>query len=388
MINSQLVDSQLLIEQIRGKPEVTGGTKKFIKVLVLLGSKKSATLTYKEENEEGEDSYVGFPYFLWLRIKEALGDNYEFKEDFGKIINYDKVIESIGKGKWDICIGLFYRTPKRMNLVNYTSPIVLSQNSILTYDKIGYVDRLLIPMRDLLAGPMIILFVLSIIFGLILWKAEPNRGILAPAVSESKFKGLSKRNLSMRRSVMSTIAAFFGEMGFLAENTTLGYKGMIVVIVIMLVAFNFVLVLQAQATTFDAELQKRGVITRDNLKEKHLLCQAGHAAAAKFKRFGAEITYVEDKTLEELLEYYSENRDKYNGITVDSMSAAHYVTDELNLESEGFGLQMTAFPVFKNQVEFLKDVNKQILFLQDSLEQEKICKGFFKGDDGERLCPV
>ena len=59
---------------------------------------------------------------------------------------------------------------------------------------------------------------------------------------------------------MTAIAALFGEMGFLAENTTLSLRGLFFVVLIMTMAFMFVLVLQAQATTFDAELQKRGTL--------------------------------------------------------------------------------------------------------------------------------
>ena len=36
----------------------------------------------------------------------------------------------------------------------------------------------------------------------------------------------------------------------------------------MILAFNYVLVLQAMPTTFDAELQERGVMDRTNIKGK------------------------------------------------------------------------------------------------------------------------
>ena len=60
----------------------------------------------------------------------------------------------------------------------------------------------------------------------------------------------------------------------------------------------------------------------------------------------------------------------------------------MNLESSGFGQQLTAFAVSKQSIGLLKDVNKEILKLQDSLEQEKICKAFFNEDDAKSLCNV
>ena len=177
-------------------------------------------------------------------------------------------------------------------------------------------------------------------------------------------------------------------MGFLAENTTLGNKGLVLVIFVMILAFNFVLVLQAQATTFDSELQKRGVMNRENINEKSLLCIKGQAVGKKFERFGANIVYKKDMNLEKLIEYYKENKDQFNGIVVDSTSGIFYQEDKLNLETAGFGQQMTSFAVSKDSLGLLKDVNKEILKLQDSLEQEKICKAFFSEDDAKSLCNV
>ena len=187
---------------------------------------------------------------------------------------------------------------------------------------------------------------------------------------------------------MTAVAAFFGEMGFLAENTTLSLKGLFIVVIIMTLAFMFVLVLQAQATTFDAELQKRGTLNRKNIEGKQLLCIKGHATAKKFERLGAVITYIEDKDLGELIEYYKENKNQFDGITVDSTSGIFYRTNKLKLEAQGFGLQMTSFVIKKDKPAFLNDVNKEILKLQNSLEQEKVCKGFFTGDDAATLCNI
>ena len=91
---------------------------------------------------------------------------------------------------------------------------------------------------------------------------------------------------------------------------------------------------------------------------------------------------------EQLLEYYEKNKDTYNGVTVDSMTGTRYKTSKLNLESDDFGLQMMAFPINKNNIDLLRDVDKEVLKLQETLEQEKICKGFFEGEDSEHLCAV
>lgn len=385
--SSDLADAELLIEAAKGNTGVTNSSKKYVRVLVILGNPKSASATYETKNSSGETVYSGYPYTLWSKVKESMSDQYEFKEYFTKVKSYDNVINAVANDKFDILVGFFYRTPKRLDKVNFTSPIVLSQNSILTYDKISYTQRLLITVKDLLLGPMIILFTLSLISGYILYKAEPGRSNYIDQVSNTKFK-VSKKNLSLRRSIMTAVAAFFGEMGFLAENTTLSYKGLIVVIVIMILAFNYVLVLQAQATTFDAELQERGVMDRSNIKGKNFLCPEGSAAGERFERMGAKVTYLEDKNFSETIDYYTENKDQFNGVTIDSMTAARYKTRDLNLETSGFGLNMSAFAVNKNQLELLKNIDKEILKLQSSLEQERICKGYFEDESARVLCAV
>tara|TARA_B100001778_G_scaffold162428_1_gene133437 strand:+ start:696 stop:1868 length:1173 start_codon:yes stop_codon:yes gene_type:complete len=388
MLNSELNNSQIVDSPIGDNIDsVTGYNKPYMKVLILLSKEGDPSKTYKVVDKEGNTSYTGFPYEFWKKIKEGLTDSYEFKEDFKNVTNYTKVIKSINSGllDYDVVVGMFYRTPQRLELINYTSPVLLSQNAILTFNKIGYAERIMITMKELLLGPMIMLFSLSLICGFIINRMEPNRSEFIDQVSNSKFS-TSKRNLSFRRSVMTAIAAFFGEMGFLAENTTLSLRGLFFVVLIMTMAFMFVLVLQAQATTFDAELQKRGTLNRKNIESKHLLCMKGHATAKKFERLGATITYIEDKNLTELLQYYEENKDQFDGVTVDSTTGIFHRTDKLNLEAEGFGLQMTSFIVKKEQVTILNDINKRILDLQNSLDQERICKGLFSGDDAAALC--
>tara|TARA_B100000424_G_scaffold265837_1_gene256097 strand:- start:770 stop:1972 length:1203 start_codon:yes stop_codon:yes gene_type:complete len=387
--NSSFDNSLTVSDNILSNDDVTGYNKQYIKVLVLLTKDGDPSKTYKITDNEGEETYVGFPYTFWKKIKEGLLANYEFKEEFRTVINYTKVIKSINNGKldFDIVIGMFYRTPQRLELINYTSPVLLSQNAVLTFNKIGYGERIMITMKELLLGPMLILFSLSLLCGFVIDRMEPNRSEFIDQVSNSKSK-TSKKKLSFRRSVMTAVAAFFGEMGFLAENTTLSLKGLFIVVIIMTLAFMFVLVLQAQATTFDAELQKRGTLNRKNIEGKQLLCIKGHATAKKFERLGAVITYIEDKDLGELVEYYKENKNQFDGITVDSTSGIFYRTNKLKLEAQGFGLQMTSFVIKKDKLAFLNDVNKEILKLQNSLEQEKICKGFFTGDDAATLCNI
>ena len=388
MLNSELNNS-LIVDSPTGDniDSVTGYNKPYMKVLILLSKEGDPSKTYKVVDKEGNTSYTGFPYEFWKKIKEGLTDSYEFKEDFKNVTNYTKVIKSINSGllDYDVVVGMFYRTPQRLELINYTSPVLLSQNAILTFNKIGYAERIMITMKELLLGPMLMLFSLSLICGFIINRMEPNRSEFIDQVSNSKFS-TSKRNLSFRRSVMTAVAAFFGEMGFLAENTTLSLRGLFFVVLIMTMAFMFVLVLQAQATTFDAELQKRGTLNRKNIESKHLLCMKGHATAKKFERLGATITYIEDKNLTELLQYYEENKDQFDGVTVDSTTGIFHRTDKLNLEAEGFGLQMTSFIVKKEQVTILNDINKRILDLQNSLDQERICKSLFSGDDAATLC--
>ena len=57
-----------------------------------------------------------------------------------------------------------------------------------------------------------------------------------------------------------------------------------------------------------------------------------------------------------------ENKNQFDGITVDSTSGIFYRTNKLKLEAQGFGLQMTSFVIKKDKLAFLNDVNKEISF--------------------------
>jgi len=166
MLNSELNNSQIVDSPIGDNIDsVTGYNKPYMKVLILLSKEGDPSKTYKVVDKEGNTSYTGFPYEFWKKIKEGLTDSYEFKEDFKNVTNYTKVIKSINSGllDYDVVVGMFYRTPQRLELINYTSPVLLSQNAILTFNKIGYAERIMITMKELLLGPMIMLFSLSLI---------------------------------------------------------------------------------------------------------------------------------------------------------------------------------------------------------------------------------
>ena len=106
MINSSLTDSSFIdskpvSDKILTDEGVTGYNKQYIKVLILLTKDGDPSKTYKITDKEGKETYTGFPYAFWKKIKEGLIMDYEFKEEFKTVTNYTKVIKSINNGQLD-----------------------------------------------------------------------------------------------------------------------------------------------------------------------------------------------------------------------------------------------------------------------------------------------
>ena len=254
-----------------------------IKVLIVVGPQNSGSTASKVVHSDGETTYTGFTYDIWTLIKNQLKDSYNFKEYYSHKdeVNYDKFVKKTHDGKYDLVVGNFTQTPQREKLVNFTNPILIDCTSILHVSSKSNLERFIFVIKNNFKY-LLILFIVGILLGFVLYFSESKRSTIVPHVKTFKKKG---EYTSLRRTILTTIAALFGEMGFLAENSTLSMYGLIATIGIIMIAFLLIMYIQAEITAENIEKRSMEKFTKENLKHLKLIGFKGYASVDKVKRF-------------------------------------------------------------------------------------------------------
>ena len=181
--------------------------KENINVLVMVGDGQAATERFLSD---GTSYYTGLVYDIWKKAKIHLEKDFIFKEHFIKTTNYTDTINQIESGKYDVGISAYTIITERLKKVHFTKPLMVSKDVILYKDKINIFYKMKLIFTQILLKPLILLLILSIIFGYLMHYIEPHR--------HKKIEGISKKH-GLRRSIFTILSALFGEMGFLFENS-------------------------------------------------------------------------------------------------------------------------------------------------------------------------
>ena len=235
--------------------DYTPGKKRVIKVLAIV----QEPYIYKKSG-----AWTGIVYDIWKSIKVELGKKYEFKETFIKTLNYTRQIRKIESGEFDIALTSLTTNASRSKMVNFTRPLFINQQSILTTQDQNYAKYLWKIGVNLFLPPLVLLIILGIVLGNILYFIEPKRG--------------------HKRAMFSSIASMFGEMGMISENTGLSVAGVFIAFFIMTVSYYFSIFLQAATVEKLIEFKQTDEITVDNLHTKKLLYAKGSGMGRAFKR--------------------------------------------------------------------------------------------------------
>jgi len=344
--------------------------KKVIKVFVNQGND-----SLSQVSADGKE-HNGVMYDIWKLVKEKLNNKYIFKEEFGEMSNYDKMVSDTAAGKYDLIIAPFSLTKERFEKINYTSNIILGKITILHLPKLTIYQQILSIYDNIVKGPLIILLISGFILALLLYYFEPKRYIKARA----------KDKYAWRRTLATVIASLFGEAGFLSENSTLSIPGLLIVLFIMIFAFFFVMLLQAYVTDKVISINENNTYTRENIKNQVLLCPEGYAVGKFMQRYGAKIEY-HNKTIKELKEYYIKNKEKYIGISLDYFDAINEETDDLVTSTSPFGYSKMKWIVNKKYNTLLEDINYTLIPIHFNLYTYRICKKYVNDHDA-RLCNI
>ena len=372
----------MLNEIIPNIPSTLGATldKPIIKVLIILGN--SLTTTNKKIGPNGEPMYSGFTWDIWKKIENALKDKYEFEVTFSpeKATNYNLYVNDIANGKYDIAIGSFFNTKWRESKIDFSSPILIDANSILHEHETSILYNLQTVI--LRAGKLIIyLILMGIFFGTLLYFVDPERNKLCSVCKNNKF-------LFYLRSIVTGIATFFGEMGFLTENPSLNIPGIILIVIIMIIAFLYIMFIQAEITTVVIN-QSGKTINHNNIGYKTFLGWKSDPVPQKLKRYGAKLELHEKISVDNMIQKYLNNKDKYRGIILPYCFAYKYINKYPTLRlSTDFGNELGAFIINPKKQTFKEDVNSIIINLKFTLQLQNMCQIYFGNIDNVPVCSL
>lgn len=351
--------------------------KEKINVLVLVGDTSNGLLTHIRKIEESID-YYGFSWDIFKQIKNMpeIKNKYDFNfinSNFNDM-NYDVTINKVNKGLYDLSIGLYIHTNERDNKVLFTKPVLIDDIAVFHFDNNNFYKTSKYVIKKI-SKLIIILIVLGFLAGFIIYYFDPNRKLMLNKINQKKF---------LARSLMTGISTFFGEMGYLSENSSPNFKSLAIITVIMLTAFIFIQYMQAKITALVIEKNDNRDLNLKELKEKPLLGHYGYAMAESLEKIGLKIKYQKNKSNKELFKEYENNYDKYNGVVISYADGYSFLKEIPGLVvSTNFGNQINSFIVNKQKKHLLLDLNQAITKLRVSGKLREICKNhYFNRIDG------
>lgn len=306
------------------------------------------------------DKYVGLLYDLWSQIKEKLKDQYTFEETFDTSTNHTEFIKDVSEN-YDVGIGPFHMDTKRKQYCLFTQPVLIGRNIILYKKKTNYISIILITFVKYFLPVFLILLFLGYIFGNII----------------SRVQGGSNKE----KNISSSVSAFLGSKGLISEAETYNFKAIIIITsIVMISSFTFQF-LQGFMNHIIEKLINQDDITKENLQYKKLLCPDGYNPGVIIKdTYGCDVTFIK-KTMDETVEEYLKNTDKYDGVPINYFTAKHYEYKyKLNVTTDNFTLVLQSFVVNKKDTDLFDKINSIILELNESKDSYKICGYYFKND--------
>ena len=359
--------------------------KQTIKVFVFIGESTSGIVAHETSIDEKtkQKIYERYSWELFQKcMKDLVMDKYNFEIIYSKPdwTNYSQTIKDIHSGKYDIAIAGFLSTYEREKLVNFSTPVKIDANAIYHLKTESDVVSELFFALYSISGYIVISIVIGILIGVVLYYGNPKR---------MKFIGSLTKKSFFIRSIITGIAAMFGEMGFLSENASRTYRGAIIVIITMLVAYISLIIIQAQVTSILVENRINKSIDPRILESGVILGHEGYAVAKKIKEDGAKMKFVKDLSNEELLMFYLKNTDKYKGVALSYCDAYPCLTKHPELQATlGFGNEPSSWPVNNDKQDFLEKLNRSLLSLRKSREMQLLCTKYFGNITGVPTCSL
>ena len=313
----------------------------------------------------------GYTYDIWSIIKKKLEKkNYSFEEITVRTADFNKLIDEIAEGKYDISPFPFFPSAKREKKVNFSLPILfekvvivhkprtMANNTNIIFD---YLLKTVLP-------SLLIIIILGLILGNILYFFDKPRGY--------------------RRSLMTSIASLFGESGFLSERwggrdghlseKSQKFSGLPMIILIFVISYFFSMGMQAYTTAQAVSLSNIYNFTYDYIDGKTFVLPEGYSAAMgdSIERLGGKVIRGKGKVIDLFTDV---QKGKYDGLII-GLDRAKYDIKHNNIKglmiSKNLDLSMQTgnFAIRRQESNLLEDVNQAILQAKETKEAVEACK--------------
>ena len=312
-------------------------------------------------NSNNIASYDGIAIEIFDEIKKLANDSWIIDYEFIEEPNNDEEIQNLANGKYDMLIGGITIDQERIQKVKFTKTLFLGKYVLLFKTTDNVYSIFLKGLYKNLAYPLLLMAILSIIFGVILNYFDKSRG-------------------GLRNTMWSAVVGLFGEPGPLAENTNEKPLGMAVALVIMMVSFYFAIFLQAYTAgeVIDDVQTIDPFLTKDDLYGKNILMRKSFAPKEYLKSIGTDVTIYAGK--ENIVKFYNKNLDKYDGVGIDLQQGLYATTrfDNIHMSQMNLGFAELAFAVNPNRRQLLEKINKAIYNLEENNVILSKCDKYFK----------
>tara|TARA_B110000211_G_C14085335_1_gene556438 strand:+ start:2600 stop:3646 length:1047 start_codon:yes stop_codon:yes gene_type:complete len=336
----------------------------------------AAPYIYKSEVGNNKYHFSGFFFDIW----ELIAKKTNLKCDYTvlKGSNYAKILKDNGD-KYDVIIGDISNSAYRYKYVNFTNPLKLNKIGLArkkTFKPIAFLVRFI----KSISLPLLVLVAVGIILGLVLWWADPDRTFIENEMGRELSNG-------WRKPIISTVASMFGEMGGVVERTNLSLISLIAVLLIMVISYFSAIYFQAMTIGDMINFDSISIVEQKGVANIKLITIKGTSVARIVHSSGATIEFV-DKTKDELIQFYRENLDKYDGFVLDYelLREIERTSADIMVDPHVFGYDDVQFAVSKKNYQLLSKINGAILELQSSLKIKNICSRY-KGVD-ETQCII
>ena len=345
--------------------------KEVIKVFVITGSETSGLPAHVSE-KNGQKVYSGMMWETLEAVKKLPElKNYEFEYTFSEpgYSDYEQTVDWVSTGKYDLGLAAYTQTQTRESKINYTVPLLIDAYALFHYSNKNELD-IFIDIVSKVGYQFLILIILGIITGAVLFFVDPQRSIATKVKSRKAF---------MIRSITTGIATFFGEAGFLFENSS-SIKGVIAITLVMLISLVFLQFMQAEITTLFLENQQSDKVSPLDINTTLAIGHEGYAHTTRWEENGGIVELFKGKNNEELLEIYKENPSKYLGVILAYYDGFPLLDLNPGLKVSIFGNTMESMVYNPRKVKFGEDLNQGLLYIRSTKELREICRNNFKSD--------
>jgi len=344
--------------------------KEVIKVFVITGPKTSGIVTY-ENDVNGIKSYSGLVWDILEALKKLPDfDKYQFEYTFSEpgYNNYDETVDWVSSGKYDLGLAIYMQNTNRESKINYTVPINIDAFAVYHYTDTNMFQLFKDTLHNI-GYFIMVLIILGILFGIMLFLVDPNR---------NRAKGHNKRiKAFFLRSILTGVATFFGEAGFLFENSTPTIKGLIAVSITMLVAIIFLQFMQAQITSSLIEKKMDKGLSITDIKLKPVLGHDGYAHTTRWEENGGKVVRHKGKNNSDLLEIYKKDPNKYLGVVLSYYDGYPFIDLNPGIVASVFGDTPTCMIYNPNKLIFGEELNKGLLHIRATKTLNRICNSYF-----------